>query len=187
LKVRKFEKAIFKPIFASTALWSRFNNDNAPSVNGLFAGYTAQGNNASVYVGRAWYGSELIPGRAQFTSNPGVYVTWVGEQRVQDDGEYLVVPDGCSCSWLSPSAAANHQGIVRTNDPTYNYVVGRKTFSDGRVAITKVATPAYTQRYVNQAGGEISDQATEILVCESSTVAPAATPTMTFANEACGE
>jgi hypothetical protein len=68
------------------------------------------------------YGAMRLPGRAQITSigskPPGVYVPWAIDVGVNYP-EYLVVPDGCGCSWMAPSIASSHPGLVLTGDPTY--------------------------------------------------------------------
>ncbi|KAG5667643.1 hypothetical protein PVAND_015617 [Polypedilum vanderplanki] len=179
------------------ALWAAYLDDNAPAINGFYAGNSTI-NNSPVYVGWGDYGDLKLPARIQITTTstgtlprtPGGYVSAGAEVQVTYP-EYLVVPNSCSCSWINPSLASNHPGLILTSDINFQYAVGRKTFPDGTISITKVVTnPSYTnymkQTYNNAAGVQIVDEpATELLVCET-TASTATAPVFTFANEACG-
>jgi aspartate/methionine/tyrosine aminotransferase len=57
-------------------------------------------------------------------------------------------------------------GRVVIPDPNYHFYVGRKTFTNGQVANSKIERNGLKQWYINQSGAEVGDQATEILVCK---------------------
>jgi hypothetical protein len=112
-------------------------------------------------------------------------VDWVADQRI-DDAEYLVVPNGCSCSWVAPANATSRDGLVYANDVSgYNFAVGRKNLTNGRVAISKVQVPGFTQWYQHQGGYEVADAASEMLVCETPYAEPAK-PVIPFPTKSCG-
>ncbi|KAG5667639.1 hypothetical protein PVAND_015613 [Polypedilum vanderplanki] len=179
------------------ALWAAYLDDNAPAINGFYAGNSTI-NNSPVYVGWGDYGDLKLPARIQITTTstgtlprtPGGYVSAGAEVQVTYP-EYLVVPNSCSCSWINPSLASSHPGLILSSDLTYNWAIGRKTFTDGTISITKVVmnsnlTNYMKQTYNNAAGVQIVDEpATELLVCET-TASTATAPVFTFANEACG-
>jgi hypothetical protein len=156
-------------------------NDDAPITNGFEAG--ASWNNQTVYVGRGWYGSQLIPGRVQVKNNTGVYVSYVTETYLTQDTEYLVVPDGCSCYFLPPAAAVTHEGVVQNPDPNFKWYIGRVTFPSGYIAISKVRYSDYLQWYSTSVA-ETANTATEILVCETNGPTNVR-PVVTSTNGAC--
>ncbi|KAG5668802.1 hypothetical protein PVAND_016727 [Polypedilum vanderplanki] len=179
------------------ALWSRYNNDNAPAINGFYAGNSTI-NNSPVYIGAGMWNDQRMPGRVQISSvttgtvtrTSGVYVSYGAEVQVRYP-EYLVVPDGCSCSWMVPSIASSHPGLILTGDPLYQFAVGLKTFGNGQISIAKVDTNAaqnnlYMQQwYTDSNNREIFEPATQLLVCESFQ-STASNPVVKYANEACG-
>jgi hypothetical protein len=129
------------------------------------------------------YASQLQPGRVQVNATAAVYVSWVLEQQITD-GEYLVLPDHCQCGWFNPNISLPWAATVRVPDPTYNFVIGRKTFANGQVAISKVTTPSLDQRYIAQNGWEALDKATEILACGSD-LPYNVRPTVNYFDESC--
>jgi hypothetical protein len=104
--------------------------------------------------------------------------------------EYLVLPDGCTCSWQAPSIASASPGLILSSAPTYMFAVGRKVHADGRISISRVITDATSadymkQWYIDAAGNEKKEAALELLVCDS-IESTTDNPVVTFANEACG-
>lgn len=82
--------------------------------------------------------------------------------------EYLVVPNNCNCSWISPAVAVTKVGIVRSIDYDYQYAVGRKDIGSGRVAVTTVRTTDWRQWHVDINGNLQADNSpNELLVCET--------------------
>lgn len=132
------------------------------------------------------YGGQQIPGRVQITGTKGVYVSFAGD-RFLEDAEFLVVPNGCECKWIPANAdARSRDGLVFVNDPSdFNFIVGRKNLTNNFQAISKVQYSTMWQWYTHQWGFEANDAASEVLVCEASTLPEK--PTISFPTKACGE
>jgi hypothetical protein len=180
-------------------LWVRYIGDAAPaSGNGFSAGtaaYSTAGN-STAWVGRGFRDSWLIPGRVQITGTTGaIWVTYAAEyqENGKSAGEYLVLRDGCSCSWLEPQLASNHAGLVRTAEQysdiygSYDYAISRITYTDTRVSIAKVRGPFFKTIYTNPTShAEVTfEPARNVLVCESQQDM-STQPTLSFGNKACG-
>jgi hypothetical protein len=104
-------------------------------------------------------------------------------------GEYLVIRDGCSCSWMDPKEGANHLGMVRTgesNGGPYDYAITKITHADGRISIGKTTTPDFKTIYIEpRYSFQMEVPAPNVLVCESSKDM-STKPSMIFGNKACG-
>jgi pyrrolidone-carboxylate peptidase len=157
-----------------------FFDDDAPKTNGFSAGMSM--NNTQAFIGRGVFRDQPAPGRLQIESPSGVGITTAeGERRLESRIEYLVLPEGCQCSWVAPKESLKRPGLVLVID----LMVGRKNFSNGRVAVTKVEA-TLNQWYINEAGNETKDEASEVLVCEGNN-AMKTRATVKLANAACGE
>ncbi|KAG5670831.1 hypothetical protein PVAND_001066 [Polypedilum vanderplanki] len=164
----------------SCALWMPYYNDDQPTINGYAVGTSWK--NSTVYIGRGWYGGQFMPGRVDVTKNiEGVYVDWFSELQILQDSEYMVLPNGCSCVWLSPNIAVNRVGLVTTKD----FMIGRVNFTNGGIAISKVSLNApFTQWYIDSIGNNQMNTASEVLVCESTNPIELQ-PTVTFSSTVC--
>jgi hypothetical protein len=159
-----------------------YSKDTAPTVNGFTAGTSWK--NTTVFIGRSWFGDNFIPGRVDVTAgNEGVYVADFQENRLSEDTEYLVVPSGCSCSWMAPEVAITQVGVVQMPDENNQFYIGRVDIGEGQIAISKVSPSEYSQIWATS-GEELSNIATEILVCES-TASPFVRPTINSPSKAC--
>jgi hypothetical protein len=188
-------------------LWVRYNSDAAPTVNGLNVGTSAykSAGNSSAWLARGFRDSWLVPGRVQITGLTGnIYVTF-GDEWITNPvlpaghggrGEYLVLRDDCSCTFMEPQVASNHLGEVRTAEQLlqnavwgrYDYVISKYTQPDGRVSIGKTFTPFYNSYYTTPSTGvqaAMVQTAPNALVCES-TSDMSTKPTLNFGNKACG-
>jgi hypothetical protein len=145
-------------------VWSTVDHDKSPATNGLYAGVSRV--NTPVYVSRAIYGSQFIPSRYDVESPAGSYPSYAGEKFVEES-EYLIVPQGCHCYWVKPNVALARKGLVTVPDVNYHWVVGRKNLTASSIAITKVQKSSLNQWYSNMANNEVSDKATEVLICET--------------------
>jgi hypothetical protein len=146
------------------AVWAPYDGNLDPTVNGFSAGTSRVG--TAAYVGRGHHAGQFLSGRVSVIPPTGVLTSWGSEQFVTNP-EYLTLPNNCSCSWVAPASALTRVGLVHAQDPTYHFLVGRKTFPNGQVAVTRVVRSSLTQWYNNQNNGESVDQATELLVCET--------------------
>ncbi|KAG5666940.1 hypothetical protein PVAND_014945 [Polypedilum vanderplanki] len=185
------------PVLNQCALWQRYINDDAPSFIGLNAGNSTK-TGTPAYVGQGHFGDIWYPARIQLTNTgttgtfpytPGVYISTGGETNVKY-GEFLVVAQGCNCTWIPAATAINHNGIVKVNSyPLLAFAIGRKTFADGTVAISRVyidpKSSLYMQQFYGDALGEHSENATDILVCETAQ-STTGRPSINFPYEACG-
>jgi hypothetical protein len=130
---------------------------------------------------------EYLPGRVVINgTNLGILVTYGSERRLTDDLEYLTVPHDCQCQWMAPAVGDLYDELVFSNDPTSNYVVGRKNISATQVAIAKVRYPSFAQLYTNVNNVEVSEAvAQEVLVCTENAgfVQP---PVFDYAAGSCG-
>ncbi|KAG5668148.1 hypothetical protein PVAND_016100 [Polypedilum vanderplanki] len=184
-------------IYRECAYWMTYNRDSSPETIGFYAGDSIV-NNASVYIGWGFHGNERLPARIQtintttgtapYTQN--AYV-WRNEaEHVALYPEFLVLPENCNCSWQPPSVAMYVRGLILTGDLGSQYAIGRVVFSNGLVSITRVVTDPNSSNYLKQwyvgvKGVAISDQATQMLVCQS--VSPHTTPPIIkFPTNACG-
>jgi hypothetical protein len=183
-----------------TDLWVRYNLDLSPTVNGFSAGIAAHyfAANSTAFVARAFHDSFLIPGRVEITGTTGVIYVTDGNEWARNGastGEYLVIRDGCKCSWMEPQLASNHDGLVRTGERStvngiwgpLDYAITRINASDGRVSIGKTTTPFFETVFTNATVGNVGTMrpASNVLVCESN-VDMSTRPTMKFGNKACG-
>lgn len=164
----------------------RYQRDNAPIFNGFLAGTSLKGYPA--FIGRSFQDKQFQPGFVQFEPPVGIYVTsTIGERLATEKLEYLTIPYQCKCSWMDKGIAMSRPGLVRTPDETYHYMVGRYRFGcTDTVAITKVVAPSFRQWYFNADGLQVTDTATELLVCES-TDTTGSLPVVNIPYLACGE
>ncbi|KAG5666978.1 hypothetical protein PVAND_014981 [Polypedilum vanderplanki] len=162
------------------ALWSTYLNDESPLINGFNAGVSHQ--NTTVFIGRAYLSNQFQPGRVDVTAG-GVFMSYTSEKLSTKDNEYLVVPKGCSCYFTDPTTAATRDGVVQIPDGNFQFYVGRVTFPAGYIAISKVIASNFVQYYSTN-GAEISNIATEVLVCETNDQSNTP-PLVTYSNSAC--
>lgn len=145
----------------------------------------------------------MIPGRLQLLNATfgKIAVTYGNEIwtnpwfRLEGSGEYLVVRDGCKCSWMEPQIASNHPGLVRTAENAVgnavwgpnDFLISRINASDNRVSIGLTWPPFYKTKYTNPATNVevVFSPSKEVLVCESDQDM-STKPTLNFGNKACG-
>ena len=102
----------------------------------------------------------------QIGATAGIYVTFSGERYVKEDIEFLVVPAGCSCTWVPWATGKTDPGLVRIADETFHYAIGRKTLTEGGYAIAKVVPEQNRWWWSRETGVETSNLLIEeVLVC----------------------
>jgi hypothetical protein len=129
--------------------------------------------------------TRIIPGRVKI--GDGVYVPWIGDRKVVDP-EYLVLQQGCSCSFMPIADAVNRPGMLQTPDQVYFYAHGRVSLPGGKIALSRVATAnvSYQEWFTNAKGSaDTNPSPTEVLVCETSVI-PNTPPVINFQNPSCG-
>jgi hypothetical protein len=144
--------------------------------------------NTKVYIGRGWFDKQFQPGRVDVTSGTaGTYISSsAGEQKLTKQTEYLVVSSNCSCTWMAPTTANTHEGLVRVYGNDFHYAIGRVALGNNQVGISKVMTPNMDQWFFNPSSGkEEYGNATEVLVCET-TGDNSVRPIVNFTTAACG-
>jgi hypothetical protein len=156
-----------------------YEKDNAPAVNGFSAGTSLKGTQA--YIGRTGMNGRFFPGWIQVNGSVGLFITDKTEKLVTDRIEYLVMSSSCSCFWLNPKDALPRFGLVRLNSD----LIGRKMWPEGNVSVSRVAFPSLRQFYIDANNVEVSDRATELLVCEWSDM-KIPRPIVKFSSQACG-
>jgi hypothetical protein len=146
-------------------VWSTIGMTHSVRTNGFSAGVSIFNNTA--YVGRGQQDAQFMTGRYQAEDTSTAYVAWAQDVAVDYGDEWLIVPQNCTCRWLTPTAALARKGLMTASDSTFNFIVGRKKFSNGEVAVTRVAYFNMVQWYDNENNIYISDYASELLVCEN--------------------
>jgi hypothetical protein len=159
------------PVFAyapgSCAVWTPYIGDSAPTIDGVAAGLSRT--NDTAYVARGYGGgqSQYLTGTLQLTGTNANKVISVSTEKALSWPQYLVKTNNCTCQWLPATKGIKHPGAVTIPDPNFHFWVGRKTFANGQIALSKLERNTMKQWYTNQNGVEVGEQATEVLVCEN--------------------
>jgi hypothetical protein len=166
------------PVFdyapGSCAVWTPYIGDSSPVIDGIAAGLSRTNNTA--YIGRGWGGgqSQYLSGTLQLNGTNAMKVISVSTELALTWPQYLVQPSNCTCEWVAVTRAIRQPGAVVVPDPNFHFYVGRKTFANGQIAISKVERDTLKQWYTNQNGVEVGDKPTEIIVCRNSEPLPPA-------------
>jgi hypothetical protein len=158
-----------KPIITfpteACGVWSTVGMTNAVNTNGFSAGISRINNDA--WVGRGQQDAQFQVGRYQDEAITGTYTSWNGDKLADYGSEWLIVPQGCSCEWLTPDMAKIRKGLVTAPDEVYNFGVGRKKFSTGQVSVSRVHYLNTWQWYNELLNYDNAGWAEEMLVCET--------------------
>ncbi|KAG5667911.1 hypothetical protein PVAND_015876 [Polypedilum vanderplanki] len=159
--------------------WQDYNNDSAPETNGFLVGNSLI-NHSPFYIGMGSDGTNILPGRIQITTTdtgtnqklPGLYAPWETEEYIPIS-KYLVVENGCNCTWMDNNIGFGQPGFVITNDKFCHYAFGLHTSANGEYAIARICTSRPKERgetlmqyYIDVNNTEKSEPLTQVLVCQ---------------------
>ena len=155
--------------------WETYNNDDAPSKNGISAGKNHLGE--QIYVGSAIYSNEKAPAELVVDGeNRGIHFSYGGKvHHLTSDLKYYVKENTCDYQWVSSSNGEIVENAIDTKDSYENvkFYAGR-IYDHDSYHVGKVSF-AYKDFFYGYKGVEKSSNTYEVLVCNKVTPLKTAT------------